>query len=520
MDEKVYPTISKSSNDPNLYRHISLNNGIKAFLISSPKTTPNVVAENLLEKKTQKSAFHHFKEYSKVNQAEQKAKHKIDKKTASNEFIEGSDQENEIEDFPDVIKSFLEKKEMEEPESRTSPKDENKGISSVVILVETGSGNEPKEFHGLAHLLELVIFLGCEEFPDQESFSQFISNNGGSDNGQTTLDYTLFNFNIENDHLSEAIYRFSRLLKNPLFPEDGIVKELKAVNNEFELALSSDGSRNFQILCSSSHPDSKYNSFSWGSLSSLNYESSVLRNQILKYFKEFYTTERIKLCIFSKLDLDTLESYVEESFGDMEKSSTPIFSNLKKDSLISKQKISNDELYRSCYNGMYYVETVKNEHLLFLSWPLKPFFHHHRCRSIAPIVNLINEEGPNSLSTLLKKGNLINSLCAYSEDCDGLNSLFFLFTVEFDLTEQGVEKWCDIVSEIFNYFNLIKEQPEVPSYYLSQLKILADSNTLFVKIAHIEAGIFVPLPCGFQEPTECLFLIDPNTLATTEANAH
>ena len=275
METISNPDISKSPNDPNLYRHISLSNGIKAFLISSPKTSPPPnVSEDVEEKKIQKSTFHQFKEYSKLNHIEQKAKHKVDKKTQANEDEnEDSDQENdiEIEDLGDTIKNLIDGKEAE---NKAGNEENKSGISNVVILVETGSGNEPKEFHGIAHLLEHVIFLGCEEFPDQESFSQFISNNGGTDNGQTTLDYTLFTFNIENDHLSEALYRFSRLLKHPLFPEDGIMKELKAVNNEFELALSSDGSRNFQILCSSSHPESKYNTFSWGNNSSLNFESS------------------------------------------------------------------------------------------------------------------------------------------------------------------------------------------------------------------------------------------------------
>ena len=508
METTSNPDISKSPNDPNLYRHISLNNGIKAFLISSPKTSTVNTSESVEEKKLQKSTFHHFKEYSKINNVEPKSKHKIDKKAQANEDEnDDSDQENEmeVENLGDTIQKFIESNEADL--ENKAGNDENKsGMSNVVILVETGSGNEPKEFHGIAHLLEHVIFLGCDEFPDQESFSQFISNNGGADNGQTTLDYTLFTFNIENDHLSEALYRFSRLLKHPIFPEDGIIKELKAVNNEFELALSSDGSRNFQILCSNSHPECKYNTFSWGNNSSLNFDSSILREQILKYFYEFYTPEKIKICVFSKLDLNTLQTYVEKNYGDLENKSAAATDN-KDDNSNSNTKNLKDDLYRGCYKGMYYIETVKNEHLLFLSWPLKPFFNHYRCRASVPIVNLINEEGPHSLCSLLKKSNLINSICAYTEDQDGLNSLFFLMTIELDLTEQGLEKWSELVSEIFNYLKLMTEEPDVRLYYLNQLKILSEMSFLYADEEHpacmIEKLAFL---MTFVDPKELILI--------------
>ena len=168
-----------------------------------------------------------------------------------------------------------------------------------------------------------------------------------------------------------------------------------------------------------------------------------------------------------------MQTYVEKNYGDLENKSAAATDN-KDDNSNSNTKNLKDDLYRGCYKGMYYIETVKNEHLLFLSWPLKPFFNHYRCRASVPIVNLINEEGPHSLCSLLKKSNLINSICAYTEDQDGLNSLFFLMTIELDLTEQGLEKWC----KIFNYLKLVTEEPDVRPYYLNQLKILSEMRNI------------------------------------------
>lgn len=474
--------ISKSPNDPNLYRYIPLKNGIKSFVISNPQVTPQVPQGDFQDPNkiiSKKSAFQQSKEFSKANAPEIKSKIKKEKKIHNDE--ETSDQEIEEEadvqqeEVSEIIKNLIEKKaEKIEMEEDSENGENSQGISSIVVVIESGSANEPKEFHGLAHLLEHVIFLGCEEYPEQESFSQFISNHGGSDNGRTSLDYTIFDFSIESNHLYEALYRFSRLLKEPLFPEDGIEKELKALNNEFELSQTSDGSRNFQILLSNSHSESKYNSFSWGSTESLNQGSKILREEIIKYFKAYYVNSRIKICVYSKLSLDSVQSALEASFGDLD--NQEILSNEQK--LISAVNEGKNEIYRTFYSGMYYVETIKNEHLLVISWTLKPYFHNYRSKSMAPIINLFNEEGPNSLCSYLKKADLINSLYAYTDDDDGINSLFFLFTVELDLTEKGIENWCEIISEVFKYLELIKSNP-IPNYYLDQLKILAEKNFLY-----------------------------------------
>lgn len=481
--------IEKSPNDPNLYRYVSLSNGIKAFLISNPYASSQIpnFDSNETQKLSKKSTFQQSKEYSKANVPDLKSKHKTEKKPIIEEVSdqeiekEGQDEEEMDEEFPEEeIKSFLKQNQENLLENQEKINNISQGVSSIVVLIETGSSNEPKKFHGLAHLLEHVIFLGCKEFPEQDSFSQFISNHGGSDNGRTSLDYTFFDFSIENEFLFEALYRFSRLLKEPLFPEDGIEKELKAVNNEFELSQTSDGSRNFQILLDSSHPDSKYNSFSWGSLESLSQGAKVLRQEIIEFFEKYYISNKIKICIYSKIGLDELQGYVEKSFGDLNINNKLIVgkhNNNENANNNSRKEI--DDLHRSYYSGMFYVETVKNEHLLIISWALKPFLHHYRSRSVQPIISVLNDEGPNSLCSYLKKADLINSIYSYVDDDDGLNSLFMLFTIEVDLTQKGIENWCEIIYEVFKYIDLIKQKPGIPEYYFEELKILAEKKFLF-----------------------------------------
>ena len=82
-------------------------------------------------------------------------------------------------------------------------------------------------------MLEHCLNKGSKEFPECEKLCDFINNHGGYDNAFTTFESTCSYFNIDNQHLEEAMYMMSRCYKEPIFKAEWIDKEVQAIENEF-----------------------------------------------------------------------------------------------------------------------------------------------------------------------------------------------------------------------------------------------------------------------------------------------
>nr|GMD41759.1 insulin-degrading enzyme-like 1, peroxisomal [Ipomoea batatas] len=73
--------------------------------------------------------------------------------------------------------------------------------------VSVGSFSDPKDLEGLAHFLEHMLFFASEKYPLENSYSNFISEHGGSTNAFTSSEHTNFYFDVNNDGFEEALDR-------------------------------------------------------------------------------------------------------------------------------------------------------------------------------------------------------------------------------------------------------------------------------------------------------------------------
>ena len=102
----------------------------------------------------------------------------------------------------------------------TIVQDKNITQASVCVCIKAGSINNPKEYQGLAHFLEHMLFLGSKKYPKENYFDETLKCHGGSSNAYTALFETVYYFTVNSNYLEKILDIFSRFFIDPLFDEN------------------------------------------------------------------------------------------------------------------------------------------------------------------------------------------------------------------------------------------------------------------------------------------------------------
>lgn len=73
--------------------------------------------------------------------------------------------------------------------------------------------SDPKEFPGLAHFCEHMLFMGSEKYPVENVFSKFIEDHAGSTNAYTSNENTNYHFEIATSHFKEALDMYANEMR-------------------------------------------------------------------------------------------------------------------------------------------------------------------------------------------------------------------------------------------------------------------------------------------------------------------
>ena len=197
--------------------------------------------------------------------------------------------------------------------------------AAAAMDVKVGTYSDPEKVQGLAHFLEHMLFLGTEKYPDENSYSAFLSANAGHSNAFTDTEDTNFFFDVGSEHLREALDRFAQFFIAPLFTESATERETNAVDSENAKNLQSDAWRLMQLNKSLARPDHPFSKFGTGNLETLSTgpkaESIDVREELLKFHRDHYSANRMALVVLGREPLETLSEWVLESFAAVQNTS-------------------------------------------------------------------------------------------------------------------------------------------------------------------------------------------------------
>jgi insulysin len=326
--------------------------------------------------------------------------------------------------------------------------------SAACLSVAVGSWNDPKEFPGMAHFLEHMLFLGTEKYPDEAEYSFFIRNHGGLLNAYTAPDQTSYLFSINNDSFLEGLDRFSQFFIAPLFTPSCIARELNAVDQEHGKNLDNDDWRAYMVFKETGNPAHPNHLFSTGNAQTL---SKIPQSVLKEWYHTHYSADRMRAIMISSLPLDQLISAVVEKFSQIPVSNAnAAFGHLP---LLSKEQKGN----------MTYIKPIKESRMLCLTWDLPENLCNLEGKNAGEVAAyILREGGRESLSEQLKSANIAESISA---DIAPFSRNNLMFEITIKLTEEGLKKPEVAIATCFEALARFKEA-SIPSYLIDELSAL------------------------------------------------
>ena len=308
--------------------------------------------------------------------------------------------------------------------------DKNTTSVSAALSCEVGSWHDG-QFAGTAHFLEHMLFLGTKKYSSSNDYEKFIYDFGGSLNGYTANDHSLYYFNhLSPSAISGGLDRFSRFFYEPLFDESCVDRERNAVHEEYKKNIESDGWRILHVkkeLADPSHPISQFNT---GNLETMTFS----RQYLIDWYEKTYSAEKMNLVVLGREPLDELTGMTLDAFSAIPKRSSPF-----------RQPSLPSTIWGSLKGQVVWIDAIKDIRELSMSWEIPFSYIDKKTKTASLLSGIIGHEGPQSILHLLKARGWAEGLSAGPEH-HGLENVSF--TISVSLTRDGISKWRQVVDII------------------------------------------------------------------------
>ncbi|KAH8339171.1 hypothetical protein KR074_006440, partial [Drosophila pseudoananassae] len=320
-------------------------------------------------------------------------------------------------------------------------------VSAAALSVQVGHMSDPTNLPGLAHFCEHMLFLGTEKYPHENGYTTYLSQSGGSSNAATYPLMTKYHFHVAPDKLDGALDRFAQFFIAPLFTPSATEREINAVNSEHEKNLPSDLWRIKQVSRHLAKPDHAYSKFGSGNKSTLSEipksKDIDVRDELLKFHKQWYSANIMCLAVIGKESLDELETMVMEKFSEIENKNVDVPD-------WPRHPYAEDR-----YGQKVKIVPIKDIRSLTISFTTDDLTEFYKSSPDSYLTHLIGHEGKGSILSELRRLGWCNDLMAGHQNTQ---NGFGFFDIVVDLTQEGLEHVDDIVKIIFQYLNMIRKE--------------------------------------------------------------
>lgn len=352
--------------------------------------------------------------------------------------------------------------------------DQDAKKAAASMDVNVGQFSDPYEVPGLAHFCEHMLFLGTEKFPNENEYSQYLSKHGGFSNAFTDKENTNYHFTVSAENFEGALDRFAQFFISPLFTASATDREMNAVDSENSKNLQVDTWRAYQLLRTTSDPSHSFAKFGTGNIQTLKTEPESkgidTRSMLLKFHDEYYSANQMGLVIIGPQPLDILQEWANRYF-------VPIV-----DKNLAPPQQSGSAFGSKQLRLRRKIVPINESNKVVIYFPLRSYMAAYREKPLSYLSNLLGHESEGSILHVLKECGWANELAAGASHS---NRDFELFSIQVDLTIDGLEHVNDVIDYVFQYIDMLKYE--------------GPSKRQYDEIASVQAMAF-----RFQEPSKPL----------------
>ena len=185
--------------------------------------------------------------------------------------------------------------------------------ATAVYQVAAGSHAEPDDLPGLAHLLEHMLFMGSQRWPEPGSFPALVAEWGGRFNASTAPYATRFFCSVSPQGLQPCLAQLTDMLAAPLFAPQQVEQERRVIDAEFQTRLADDDIHAQAVLATQVHPEHPLSRFTAGNARTLAGDAAALSERLSQWHAIHYRAGSMALVLHGPQAPEQLLALAQDS---------------------------------------------------------------------------------------------------------------------------------------------------------------------------------------------------------------
>ncbi len=330
-------------------------------------------------------------------------------------------------------------------------------IAHAGLFINAGSRDENQDEHGIAHLIEHVIFKGTEKRRSHHILSR-MEDVGGEINAFTTKEETCIHATFMKEYLERALELIADIAFNSVFPEKELNKEIEVVIDEINSYKDNPSDLIFDDFDERLFPNDPLGRNILGKAEKL---KRYKRKDLLTFIKNNYHTDQMVISIVGNVTIKQVEKLAIRHFGHF---SANLRNKKRAQALIGPP--FNNSQKKSTYQTHCIIGTEAYG------------FTHPARMSMHLLNNMLGGPGMNSrLSMSLRERN------GYTYNIESNYANFSdtgIFSVYFGTDKENLDKCIKLIFKEFNKLRELKlseiQLSKAKKQLIGQLAIASESN--------------------------------------------